>query len=352
MNSSKEILFFVSAIGAFNGFLLSCYLFFFSKIKKPSINLLGCLLLALSVRIGKSVLLYFNPNTSKVILQIGLSACFLIGPFCYYFLKSSINQKKEIPHNWLIMIGLYIITIAFLSCPFIFTTQYDTLKIYLVYGIYLQWFCYLLASTFLLETIIKKSFNAALSVPEKWVLIVLGSNILIFFSYVLGIFNAFQGAYISGALTFSFVFYLIIFIFLDRKKSDALFSFDYVKYNHKKIQNDEAIALLERLEMVIMENEMYKNPNLKLNDLAQKMKLSDHQLSQLLNDNLGKNFSVFINEYRINKACEIIATDSIFKIEGIGYEVGFNSKSTFFSAFKKQMGTTPALFKENLSRVV
>jgi AraC-like DNA-binding protein len=44
--------------------------------------------------------------------------------------------------------------------------------------------------------------------------------------------------------------------------------------------------------------ELYKNPNLKLSDLASRMNISAHQLSQLLNDNLGKSFSTYINEYQ------------------------------------------------------
>ncbi len=81
--------------------------------------------------------------------------------------------------------------------------------------------------------------------------------------------------------------------------------------------------------------ELYKNPNLKLGDLASRMNMSAHQLSQLLNDNLGKSFSTYINEYRIDEACEKIENGSYFKIEEIGYEVGFNSKSTFSPLSRK-----------------
>jgi AraC-like DNA-binding protein len=75
--------------------------------------------------------------------------------------------------------------------------------------------------------------------------------------------------------------------------------------------------------------------------------MSAHQLSQLLNDNLGKSFSTYINEYRINEACQKIEIGSFLKIEEIGYEVGFNSKSTFFSTFKKIKNTTPLLYKQS-----
>jgi AraC-like DNA-binding protein len=63
---------------------------------------------------------------------------------------------------------------------------------------------------------------------------------------------------------------------------------------------------------------------------------------------LSKSFATYINEYRINQACELIANDSLIKLEAIGYEVGFNSKSTFYTAFKKLKNTTPTLYKESL----
>jgi YesN/AraC family two-component response regulator len=100
------------------------------------------------------------------------------------------------------------------------------------------------------------------------------------------------------------------------------------------------------LEEVIQKEENYGNPSLKLSDLATLMDISTHQLSQLLNDNLQKSFSTYLTEFRIKKSCELMTSGIDLKIEAIGYEVGFQSKSTFFAAFKKITGTTPNIFKE------
>ena len=72
-------------------------------------------------------------------------------------------------------------------------------------------------------------------------------------------------------------------------------------------------------------------------------------IAQLLNENLEKGFSQYLNEYRIKEACEIIKGDNNLKFESIGYNVGYNSKSTFYTAFKKITGTTPAKFKTKIS---
>ena len=103
---------------------------------------------------------------------------------------------------------------------------------------------------------------------------------------------------------------------------------------------------------MIKAQKRYKQPKLKLEQVAEAMELTPHQLSQLLNDNVGKRFSEFINEYRIQEACKIIKSNTPLSLEGVGFEVGFSSKSTFYATFKKVTGTTPAQYKAQKSTPV
>lgn len=118
------------------------------------------------------------------------------------------------------------------------------------------------------------------------------------------------------------------------------------KYGSKKLSESEATVIQSRLEKLMTEKSLFKNPDLKLGDLASELMIPQHQLSQLLNDNLGKGFTGFVNEYRIKEACKLLLAGDNPKIEAIGFEVGFNSRSTFFAAFKKLKGTTPSLFQQ------
>lgn len=97
MSIGQQILFSVSALGAFNGFVLSLYLFVSKKNTSTAAFFLGILLLAISIRAGKSVFLYFNPQLPKIYLQAGLSACFLIGPALYFFFKSALMKVARVP---------------------------------------------------------------------------------------------------------------------------------------------------------------------------------------------------------------------------------------------------------------
>jgi AraC-like DNA-binding protein len=357
MNLTKELLFFFSALGTFNGLILSCYFFFFTKKKHLSNYFLGILLLALSIRIGKSVFIFFKPDLPRIYLQIGLSACFFIGPALFYFVKSSIEQSSVIPNKWKWNFAVLLAVILLIGMLFPYETYPKYWNLYFVKIIYLQWFVCILATGFLLKTIFYKLFSKRKIAPEsningfeKWLLSIYGGNVLIFTSYALSLLPIHYPIYISGSIAYTFILYIFILKLLYRKKTDDLFSASSNKYGSKKVDPDTAAALIEKLHQLMAEKKIYQNANLTLGELSKEINISAHQLSQLLNDNVGKNFTAFINEYRINEACTIMVSDNKLTLEGIGYEVGFNSKSTFFAAFKKLKGTTPAIFLQNAAK--
>jgi putative ABC transport system permease protein len=94
----------------------------------------------------------------------------------------------------------------------------------------------------------------------------------------------------------------------------------------------------------------YKDPELSLTSLAEKLGLTTHELSRLLNTALKKSFNDFVNEYRVadvaKKMCDP-AFDHL-TLQGIAYDSGFNSPSTFHRAFKQLLGKTPAEYKKQL----
>ncbi|TDO24181.1 helix-turn-helix domain-containing protein [Pedobacter duraquae] len=353
MNLGQQILFFFSMLGAFNGFVISGYLLFFKKPKSPASYFLGLLLLALSIRITKAIFGYFFHGLPRTYLQIGLSGCFLIGPSLYYFTRAALSNIQFTPKRWKYTYWGWIVAIVGVGLVLPYETHPWDWNHYIVHIIYAQWVVYFFLTGWTLRKTIAKLFDNTqkLSPGEKPILSIFIGNMVILIAYVIVFFWSFSSVYIAGALFFSLLLYLNIPIFLGRKKSDTAFlgNEEPERYANKKIDGDHASSLTDRLHKAINEQELYKNPDLKLNDLAQKVNISAHQLSQLLNDNLGKSFASYINEYRIARACELISADKGIKLEEIGYEVGFNSKSTFYTAFKKHRGTTPTLYKENFS---
>ncbi len=345
MTFNKEILFFLSTLGWFNGLILSSYFLFFIPKKTLPNTLFGLLLLVLSIRISKSVVWYFYPDLPVFFIQLGLAVCFLIGPLLFFYLKAVSEQTKTFPGEWGIILGSFVMASVLLMLFFTDKSQLYLWKKYFVKIIYGEWFLTVLISGIFIIPLLKKLRTGYVTLHEKWVLAVYFSNLMIASNFVVSYLDILNVAYITGGLTFSLLIYLNILILFYRKKTGYLFSPEPEKYSNKKISPDEAGTLILKLETALTEKEIYKNPDLKLPEMAGLLHVSVHQLSQLLNDNLQKTFPVYLNEFRVKKACEIIDAALDFKIEAIGYEVGYHSKSTFFAAFKKITGLTPSQYK-------
>jgi YesN/AraC family two-component response regulator len=101
----------------------------------------------------------------------------------------------------------------------------------------------------------------------------------------------------------------------------------------------------------MMETEkVYRDADISLLSLAEKLAVSPHVLSQVLNEKLNRNFSDFINWYRIEEAKKIFQTPrgAQKKIVTVAFEVGFNTIVAFYNAFKKYTGMTPAQYKKEV----
>ncbi|SDJ09222.1 helix-turn-helix domain-containing protein [Chryseobacterium jejuense] len=113
--------------------------------------------------------------------------------------------------------------------------------------------------------------------------------------------------------------------------------------------DDEKNKQILALKEFMIEKEPYLNSSLTIQDLAEQLNMPVKDLSALINLYMNKHFFDFINEYRIEKAKEILK-DPLQKeltILEILYQVGFNSKSSFSTSFKKHTGTTPTDFRKN-----
>jgi AraC-like DNA-binding protein len=347
MGFSEKMLFFFSSLGAFNGLILSFYFFFFAPKKQLSNFLLGGLLFVLSIRIGKSVAYFFDHNLSKIYLQFGLTACLFIGPFLYFFIKSEINQVRQFPKSWTWQLASWFFIIAIAGIIYPYDNFPRLWGQYFVPLIYFQWGVYIIFSVILIIPLFKKIARKEIIKPfEKWVLTICGGVVLLWSSYVWAYLGITKGSYIFGALIFSSIMYLVVFILLYRKKANDLSSLSVQKYADKKLNEEDVNLIVAKLKRVMTEKELFRNADLKINDLAREINVPGHQLSQVLNNYLGKNFTLFVNEYRVAEACKILVNETNLTIDAIGAEVGFNSSSTFFATFKKIKGLTPSVYQQ------
>jgi len=114
------------------------------------------------------------------------------------------------------------------------------------------------------------------------------------------------------------------------------------------VEDEDLNTLMEHIDSYMKKTEAFVRTELTIIDLAEKLKVHPKKISASINTIFNQNFNAYINQLRVKKA-KILLTDQSsnrFSIEGIGKEVGFHSKSAFYSAFKKVVGTTPAKYKE------
>ena len=106
------------------------------------------------------------------------------------------------------------------------------------------------------------------------------------------------------------------------------------------------------LKKAVKENRYYLDPELSLNALAEKLGLTTHELSRIINMVLKKNFNDFINEYRVQGAISKMKDPAFDHITllGIAFESGFNSQSTFNRIFKQITGKSPVKYKNDLKK--
>lgn len=109
---------------------------------------------------------------------------------------------------------------------------------------------------------------------------------------------------------------------------------------------DELLQLKKYME----EEKPFLNPTLTIQDISNNIAVPVRDLSLLINHKLNQHFYDFVNTYRIQQAMIMLKdpTKSKYTILEILYAVGFNSKSSFNTAFKKQTKTTPTAYRKLL----
>lgn len=115
---------------------------------------------------------------------------------------------------------------------------------------------------------------------------------------------------------------------------------------NEKLESNEQI---QAVKSFMDKEKPFLDPSLTVKSLSEKINMTHRELSILINQELGQHFFDFVNGYRIENAMTILKDPSKKKhtVLEILYEVGFNSKSSFNTAFKKHTGQTPTAYRKS-----
>ena len=145
--------------------------------------------------------------------------------------------------------------------------------------------------------------------------------------------------FIAGFLFFNILVYLALI-------RPDLFTWKK-KYQNTNLPAEKKRQIIDELLKQMEIEKIYADSSLTLTMLAKKTGISALYLSQIINDEFKVGFSEFVNTYRIKEAEGLLfKTKGEYTVQQIMYDVGFNSKSAFNTAFRKYCGCTPTELKQ------
>ncbi len=162
---------------------------------------------------------------------------------------------------------------------------------------------------------------------------------------------------IALVLLLFFVFYFVNKVIFKALRQPEIFAGisqnETAKYQGSNLTPGQIEEYKEQLLTLLKTEKPFLNPQVSIADLSEKLSVPTKQLSQVINQSFDKSFFDFINSYRIQEVQHILTTskdDKLTVLEAM-YQAGFNSKSSFNTAFKKETGQTPTEFRKTISQM-
>ena len=340
-------------------FLFAFYLFTIKKRK------LSNLLLAIFFLANGLYLIDYLLNPIQRVLnislkwfdEIGLSFAFLFGPLIVFFIRSIISQK--------LVLRLYMIfhIIPFIIFLFAYIISNNFLCEYGYMILFIHLFSYY---SIALNDMIKyrtkiKAFFSDINKANglTWIFYVIiafiATSLIDFTSAILAFFhwdNPITRAnlnFFSVLINFAYIVY-IFYKLLHLPDNFMTYNESSIsgKYSNSKLTDRTKNDILHKIENYFIKEKPYLNATLTISDLSVALNIPMRDISQVINEFRNKNFYDFTNSYRIDEAKKFLIDDSDKKetILEIIYKSGFNTKSSFNTAFKKYTGLTPTQYRK------
>ena len=328
---TKTIVLIISCLGLIQAILLCVYLF---SLKDKRANIfLALMLLALIIRVGKSIFNNYMP-LEPWIRNLGISGILMTGPFLWFYGKALFEKKNFSNRNYLHLIPF----VLFVLLCWIIPNKADFASLFIYSLVLLHLAVYLIVCWAYIIRVLKD----ARLLP--WYRNIVSGVTLIWFLYV-GIFIGFIPLYILGAVIFSFLIYIFSYLLLKRHV------FALEKYSSSTINHVTSKRLLQQVKELFETKELYLDSTISLKVVAENLSTSPRELSQVINENAQMNFSEFVNHYRIAKAKSLLADPNYLqeKIETIAYDCGFGNVTSFNLAFKAETKVTPSQYRNQVS---
>ncbi len=307
-------------------------------------------------------------NTKFTITAFPISP-FVYGPLMYMYICTLIDPKPRLRHyyiSWLLpVIAFAVLALVYRNQPILIFDDYledaPLRAVRFSYAILLMIsiFCYSIM-TFIKIGIHRKKVKDMYSYTSQkitlgWALFVSITFFVMYFGlFALGFTRVFAKNFNFDPLLLGnsiLVFYSFAFSIFGYQQ-DRIYPEEIPVEKPKYERSGLRPASMEKLKVKLLDlmnnEQIYREPELTILDVSQRLTVPRHHVTQVLNEKLEKNFYTFINEYRIEDAKQRLKDpkNDNLTVLAIGYDAGFNSKSSFNTLFKKHVGMTPSEFRK------
>jgi AraC-like DNA-binding protein len=339
----------VSIISVFLFMLLAVFLVIHKSEKRVGNKLFALFLLLTSIDLSGQFLGDFYRSNS-IINQIRLGLALVQMPLFYLYVKKTCFNDFNISLKslWHVVPAL-IFTVVFIGLG-----VSQQLEIVYIITIQVQYYAYIVVIILVLRKYknIHLKFHSLQSETYKWLMTItilfLIGNSIVLFRGVFEAFNEFQRFPLLNLSIALFGLAAASWFVLNTMRNPELFTRVNEKSSiaNKTIENGAQLEEdIDALYQYMETQKPYLEETLTLQDLSTKTDIPAKRLSYLINQKIGKHFFDFINDYRIEDSKKLLQ-ESELTIQQIMYEVGFNSKSSFNTAFKKSTSLTPSSFRK------
>ncbi len=329
-----------STIGVINSLVLITFFLRTKKGVRIQNQLFALLVFALTLRIGKSVLLFiFSDDLFSFLLNLGLAGFLSVGPLFFLFTKSvlSKNFKLTYKHIFHFLPALIFIVFWWLIA---YNERHYLIRDLIYRTILIQYIIYMISTQKLICEIPEN-----LSHIKKQLNYLNLALLIIWLPYMLNSVNS-HFFYLIGALVYTGIVYFSLVLLIN--KGYIINFYPTKKYEKTGLTLEQSSHLASQVKHLMEKEEVFKDNTISLSKLAKRLKTSTHALSQVINENEQKTFYELLSYYRITAAKLLLKADSNkINISEIAFEVGYNSLSAFNKAFKQTTGQTPSQFEKS-----
>jgi AraC-like DNA-binding protein len=348
--TNTELINDIGKIIVFLMMLLSVFLITVKSTKKLSNYLFAAFLLITAFDLIGMFLFEISNNT---INSLKIASVLLQMPLYYLYVQSVCYYNFKLEKKHLLHVLLFLVVFVFLFKTTVSDRSYNIFQILAK----AQYYCYIIAVFFTLshfKKLYQENYSANHKNTHKWlfqitILFLIGNCFVLFREFIIPKENSILLANINLLISVFALFVICWFVLKALYQPKLFLGVDKNLTTLKIVQKSttETEQTLKLLSEYMSIEKPYIDPELSLQKLAIGLNLPEKQLSQLINKHIGKHFFDYVNEYRINDAKTLLKEQTELTVLEILYQIGFNSKSSFYTAFKKETLQTPLAYRKS-----